>query len=65
LIKKTERCKAYLAYVLESKKEENQLANLPVVREFPDVFLHELLGVPIEREVKVSIDVLPNTSLIT
>jgi hypothetical protein len=56
-------CEAYLAYVLESKKEENQLANLSIVREFPNVF--ELPRVSPEREVEVFIDaLLPDTSLI-
>jgi hypothetical protein len=58
-------CEAYLAYVLESKKEENQLANLSIVREFPNVFPHELPRVSPEREVEVFIDaLLPDTSLI-
>jgi hypothetical protein len=58
------RCEAYLTYVLESKKKENQLANLPIVREFSNVFPHELSGVPLEIEVEVSIVVLPDMSLI-
>jgi hypothetical protein len=58
-------CEVYLAYVLESKKEENQLANLSIVREFLNVFPHELPRVSPEREVEVFIDVLlPDTSLI-
>jgi hypothetical protein len=58
------RCEAYLTYVLESKKKENQLANLPIVKEFSNVFPHELSGVPLEIEVEVSIVVLPDMSLI-
>ena len=58
-------CETYLAYVLESKKEENQLANLSMAREFPNIFPHELPNVPLEREEEVFIDVLlPGTSLI-
>jgi len=58
-------CEVYLAYVLESKREENQLANLFIVREFPNVFPHELPRVSPEREVEVFIyALLPNTSLI-
>jgi len=36
-----------------------------VSREFPDVFPDELSGVPPEREVKVAIDILADTSPIT
>jgi hypothetical protein len=58
-------CEAYLTYVLELKKKENQLAHLLIVREFSDVFPLELSGVPLEIEVEVSIDVLPDMSSIT
>jgi hypothetical protein len=45
---------AYLAYVMEIKEADIQLSNLFIMREFLD----ELPGVPPEKEVKVSIDVL-------
>ena len=32
--------------------------NIPVIREFPDVFPEELPGVPLEREVDLSIEVV-------
>jgi hypothetical protein len=38
------------------------VSNIPTVREFPDVFPDELPGVPPEREVEVTIDVLLGTS---
>jgi len=41
------------------------VSNVPIVRDFHDVFPDELPGVPSEREVEVTIDVLPGTSLIT
>ena len=55
-------CEAYLAYVLETKMGGIQVSNVPIVREFPDVFPDELSGVPPKREVEVTIDVLPGTS---
>jgi hypothetical protein len=30
-----------------------ELVNIPVVREFPDVFLEELPGLPLERDVEI------------
>jgi len=38
------------------------VSNVPIVREFPDVFPDELSGVPPEIEVEVTIDVLLGTS---
>lgn len=34
-----EGCVGYLAYVVDKSKPELKLEDLPVVREFPDVFL--------------------------
>ena len=53
-------CEAYLAYVLETKMGDIQVSNVPIVREFPDVFLDELPGVPPEREVEVWHDQMIN-----
>ena len=58
-------CEAFLALILDSKKEQVNFENIPVIREFPDVFLEELLGVPPEREVDLSIEVLKGTTPIS
>ena len=60
MIKK--RCDAYLALVMETKRVGIRLSGISVVRESPDVFPDELSGVPPEREVEVTIDILPGTS---
>jgi hypothetical protein len=39
--------------------------NIRVVRDFPDVFLEELLGMPPDREVEFVIDLLPGTAPIS
>jgi hypothetical protein len=39
--------------------------NIYVVRDFPDVFLEELPGMPPEREVEFVIDLLPGTAPIS
>jgi hypothetical protein len=36
--------------------------NIHVVRDFPDVFLEELPGMPPDREVEFVIDLLPGTA---
>ena len=48
---------AFLALILDSKKEQVNFENILVIREFPDVFPKELPGVPPEREVDLSIEV--------
>jgi hypothetical protein len=37
--------------------------NIRVVKDFPDVFLEELPGMPPDREVEFVIDLLPGTTL--
>ena len=39
-------CEAYLAYVIDMKKEKLGLSNIPTVNDYPDVFSKELLGLP-------------------
>ena len=55
-------CEAYLAYVFDSKEKTRELTNIPIVREFTDMFPNELPGLPPDREVEVSIDVLPGAT---
>ena len=40
---------------------------IPVVKEFPfpDVFLKELPGIPLEREVDLAIEIIPGTVLVS
>ena len=42
-----------------------KLDDIPVVREFPDVFPEDLPGIPIDREIEFSIDLHPGTSPIS
>ena len=56
---------AFLALVLDSKRGQIELENILVVREFPDVFLEELPGIPLKREVDLSIEILPGITPIS
>uniref|UniRef100_A0A2N9G9V6 CCHC-type domain-containing protein n=1 Tax=Fagus sylvatica TaxID=28930 RepID=A0A2N9G9V6_FAGSY len=49
-------CQGYLAYVIDTKKSEVKLDDIPIVREFPDIFPKELSGLPPDREIELSID---------
>jgi hypothetical protein len=56
------RCEVYLLLVVDVHGRKSELASIPIVREFSDVFSEELPGLPLEKEVEVSIDTLPGTS---
>ena len=58
-------CQGYLAYVVEIGKEGTTLDEIPVVREFPDVFPDDIAGLPPEREVEFTIDLIPRTEPIS
>ena len=58
-------CEAFLALILDSKREQVNLENIHVIREFPDVFPEEFSGVPPEREVDLSIEVVQGTTSIS
>jgi hypothetical protein len=42
--------------------KENRIEEIPVVREFQDVFPQELPGMPPNREIKFAIDLISGTS---
>ena len=58
-------CEAFLASVLDSKRGQVKLEDIPVVKEFPDVFPEELPGLPPEREVDLTTEVLHGTTPIS
>ena len=58
-------CGAFLALVLDSKKGQVNLEDIPVIKEFPVVFPKELPGLPPEREVDLAIEALHRTTLIS
>ncbi|KAL5773523.1 hypothetical protein ACOSQ2_013447 [Xanthoceras sorbifolium] len=55
-------CEAYLAQVVDSRKVDSTIQNIPTVCDFADVFPGELPGLPPQREVEFVIDVVPGTS---
>jgi hypothetical protein len=52
-------CKLYVILALNKKGVAEGLENLPVMREFADVFPKELPGMPSERELEFTIDLKP------
>ncbi|KAJ0695640.1 putative nucleotidyltransferase, Ribonuclease H [Helianthus annuus] len=55
-------CVAFLAHVVDKKDEEPKLEDIPVVKEFPDVFPEDLPGLPPQRQVEFRIDLVPGAS---
>ena len=54
-------CETFLAMILNSKRGQVDVEKIPVVREFPYVFLEELPGIPLKREVDLAIEIVPRT----
>ncbi|GKB12341.1 hypothetical protein Tco_0846264 [Tanacetum coccineum] len=59
-------CHIFLAHVTmkkaEDKSEEKQLEDVPIVRDFPDVFPKDLPGLPPTRQVEFRIDLVPGAA---
>nr|GEX42806.1 hypothetical protein [Tanacetum cinerariifolium] len=59
-------CHVFLANITSTKDEDKskgkQLEDVPVVREFPEVFLEDLLGIPPTRKVEFRIDLVPDAA---
>ena len=57
---------SYLASVVDTtKKEKDELNDVPVVNEFTSVFPDDLLGLPLDQEVTFEIEVLLGTTVIS
>ncbi|KAA0037923.1 putative DNA/RNA polymerases superfamily protein [Cucumis melo var. makuwa] len=58
-------CTAFLAHVVEVQREKLKLEDVPMVKEFLDVFSDDLLGLPPDKEIEFTIELLPGTALIS
>ena len=56
-------CEAYLAYVIDTKKAEPSLSDIPTICDYPDMFPEELPGLPPQREIEFGIDVVSSATL--
>ncbi|GKB93662.1 putative reverse transcriptase domain-containing protein [Tanacetum coccineum] len=65
--KKTKRyisrgCQVFVAQVMKKKSDEKRLEDIPVVREFPKVFLEDLPGLSPVRQVEFQINLIPGAA---
>ncbi|GJW79760.1 putative reverse transcriptase domain-containing protein [Tanacetum coccineum] len=55
-------CYLFLAYVTKKKSKEKRMEDVPVIHDFPEVFLEELPGLPPPRQVEFRIDLVPGAA---
>ncbi|GKE94817.1 hypothetical protein Tco_1579672 [Tanacetum coccineum] len=55
-------CQIFIAQVMEKKSDERRLEDIPVVREFPEVFPKDLPGLPPIHQVEFQIDLMPGAA---
>ncbi|GJT22828.1 hypothetical protein Tco_0892765 [Tanacetum coccineum] len=47
---------------IEDKSGEKRLEDVPIIRDFPEVFPEDLLGFPLTRQVEFQIDLVPGAA---
>ncbi|GKG43878.1 hypothetical protein Tco_0482971, partial [Tanacetum coccineum] len=59
-------CDVFLAYITtkeaKDKSEGKRLEDVSIVRDFPEVFLEDLPGIPPDRQVEFQIDLIPGAA---
>ncbi|GJS20006.1 putative reverse transcriptase domain-containing protein [Tanacetum coccineum] len=55
-------CHLFLAHVTKNKSKEKRLEDVPVIRNFLEVFFKELPGLPLSRQVEFRIDLVPGAA---
>ena len=58
-------CQGYLEFVVDRRQEGTRLKDIPIVKEFPAVFLDDISGLPLDREVEFTIDLILGTDPIS
>ena len=51
-------CESHLAYVIDTKRAESGLLNIPIVCDYSDVFPEEFPELPPHREIEFAIDIV-------
>ena len=54
-------CKSFVVYIINGNENDNKLKleYIPVLKEFEDIFLEEVLGLPPKRDIDFMIDLIP------
>ena len=57
-------CRGFLAYVV-SDENDLKLEDIPIIEDYPNVFLNNLHDMPLEKEMEFTIDLIPRTTPIS
>nr|GEX66037.1 putative reverse transcriptase domain-containing protein [Tanacetum cinerariifolium] len=52
----------FVAHVTEKEPKEKRLEDVPIIREFPEVFLDDLPGLPLPQQVEFKIKLVPGAT---
>nr|XP_043633095.1 uncharacterized protein LOC122604272 [Erigeron canadensis] len=55
-------CHAYFAHIVDVEKKPLSIEDIPIVNKFVDFFPEDLSGIPPERQVEFSIDLIPGAN---
>ncbi|GKF57318.1 hypothetical protein Tco_0170855 [Tanacetum coccineum] len=59
-------CQVFLAHISAKKEEDisegKQLKDVPIIKDFPEVFPEDLPGLPLTRPVEFQIDLIPGAT---
>ena len=58
-------CQGYLAFVVDRRQEGTRLEDIPIVKEFSDVFPDDISGLPSDRAIEFVIELIPGTKPIS
>ena len=58
-------CQGYLAFVADRRQEGTWLEDIPIVKEFPYVFLDDISVLPPDRAIEFFIELIPGTESIS
>ncbi|KAI3797465.1 hypothetical protein L1987_32722 [Smallanthus sonchifolius] len=56
------KCMVFLAHVIQKEDKKKGVQDIPIIREFPEVFPDDLPGLPPVRQVKFRIDLVPRAN---
>ena len=51
--------------MVDRRQKGTRLEDIPIVKEFPDVFPDDILGLPLDREIEFVIELVPRTEPIS
>ncbi|GJZ68699.1 putative reverse transcriptase domain-containing protein [Tanacetum coccineum] len=55
-------CHLFVAHVTEKEPKEKRLNDVPIIRDFPEVFPDDLPGLPLPRQVEFRIELVPGAA---